>query len=387
MLFATPKPTAKLARDLRELDELRAQLNNQTRQASPWMGVLRRLARATTVSKSTGIEGFHVTDEDALSLVSGDAHARPGEVDRLAVECYARAMDLVGAMADDPSFRWIERVILDLHFNACSFQHDARPGRWRTGGVGIVDGRGRIVYQAPDAEAVPGLMAEIVEWLEHGDLDAHVVVRAAMAHLHVVSVHPFRDGNGRVSRIVQSLVLVRDGLLSPEFASIEEYLGEHTPAYYEILQQTHGPKYDPARSAEAWVAFCVEAHLAQARRRLDQIHEARARWERLEQIADGRGWPDRFVIGLEQSLSGGSERSGYAREAEVSLPTASTDLRRMVEAGMLVQRGQGRATRYAPSDALRAAVSDDPVVRAREAARGAGPFDSTAIIRAERDAR
>ena len=67
-------------------------------------------------------------------------------------------------------------------------------------------------------------MDEVVEWLEHGDLDAHVAVRAAMAHLHVVSVHPFRDGNGRISRIVQSLVLARQGLLAPEFSSIEEYL-------------------------------------------------------------------------------------------------------------------------------------------------------------------
>ena len=62
-------------------------------------------------------------------------------------------------------------------------------------------------------------MAEVVDWLEGGDVDVHAVVRAAMAHLHVVSVHPFREGNGRISRIVQSLVLAREGLVSPAFAS------------------------------------------------------------------------------------------------------------------------------------------------------------------------
>jgi Fic family protein len=71
-------------------------------------------------------------------------------------------------------------------------------------------------------------MTDVVGWLREGDLDAPVVVRAAMAHLHLVSVHPFGDGNGRIARIVQSLVLAREGLLSPEFASIEEYLGKHT---------------------------------------------------------------------------------------------------------------------------------------------------------------
>jgi Fic family protein len=386
VLFETPTPTRELTERLRELDELRAKLNHETRRPGPWMGVLRRLVRATTVSKSTAIEGFLVSDADAVSLVSGESHAGPEETDRLAVECYARAMDHVTAMAEDPAFRWLDRVILALHFDACSFQHDARPGRWRTGAVGIVDGRGRVVYQAPDADDVPGLMAEAVEWLEHGDRDAHVVVRAAMAHLNVVSVHPFRDGNGRVSRIVQSLVLVRDGLLSPEFASIEEYLGEHTSAYYEILQRTHGPTYDPTRSADAWVEFCVEAHLQQARRRLDQIREAGARWDRLEEVAERRDWPDRFVIALERSFFGGCDRSGYAREAEIALPTASIDLRRMVEAGFLVQRGQGRATRYEPSDALRAAV-DDPVARARDALKDAGAFDSTALVREQRDTR
>lgn len=119
-------------------------------------------------------------------------------------------------------------------------------------------------------------MAEVVEWLEHGDLDAHVVVRAAMTHLHVVSVHPFREGNGRISRIAQSLVLAREGLLSPEFASIEEHLGAHTPDCYRVPQEVQGGAYQPARDATPWVAFCIEAHLVQARRRLEQIQKRRS---------------------------------------------------------------------------------------------------------------
>jgi Fic family protein len=313
--------------------------------------------KATTVAQSTGIEGFHVSDEEALSLVGGAAHAAAGETARQAVECYARAMNHVAVLARDPDFRWLDRVLLDLHYDACAFQHDQNAGLWRTTPVAVVDGRGRIAYQAPAAEDVPNLMREVVEWLDQGDLDANVVVRAAMAHLHVVSVHPFRDGNGRVSRIVQSLVLARDGLLSPEFSSIEEYLGEHTLAYYEQLQRAHGRVYDPGRDAGEWVAFCVRAHLEQARRRLAQLEEAATRWEQLERLADAHGWPDRFVIALEQSLFGACDRTSYAREADVSAATASSDLRRMVEADLLVQSGQGPATRYVPSDALRAAFA------------------------------
>jgi Fic family protein len=195
-------------------------------------------------------------------------------------------------------------------------------------------------------------MGEVVSWLGAGDLDAHLVVRAAMAHLHVVSVHPFRDGNGRVSRIAQSLVLARGGLLAAEFVSIEEYLGEHTAAYYAALREVQGGSYQPQRDATPFVRLCVQAHLAQARRRLRQLDQAAARWSYLERLVEGRGWPDRLVIALEQSLFDGTDRAAYAAEAGVSAPTASNDLRRLLDAGLIAQHGRGPATRYVASEGL-----------------------------------
>jgi Fic family protein len=194
---------------------------------------------------------------------------------------------------------------------------------------------------------------EVVQWIEHGDLDAPVAVRAAMAHLHVVSVHPFQDGNGRVSRIVQSLVLARGGLLAPEFVSIEEYLGRNTDAYYAVLQEVQGGTYQPERDCEPWIRFCVEAHIEQANLRLGQLAEASARWTVLETLAAERGWPDRIVIALEQSLFQGVDRASYVSEADIAAPTASNDLRRLVDAGLVEQRGRGRTTRYVASDDLK----------------------------------
>jgi Fic family protein len=174
-----------------------------------------------------------------------------------------------------------------------------------------------------------------------------------MAHLHLVSVHPFRDGNGRISRIVQSLVLAREGLLAPEFVSIEEYLGRNTDAYYATLQKVQGGSYQPERDAAPWVRFCVQAHVEQARRRLEQIAEAGKRWSFLEGHVERRKWPDRLVIALEQSLFQGVDRASYAAEAEVSPPTASNDFRRLLDAGLVVQQGKGRTTRYVASESLR----------------------------------
>ncbi|MCW2993577.1 MAG: Fic family protein, partial [Conexibacter sp.] len=138
-----------------------------------------------------------------------------------------------------------------------------------------------------------------------------------MAHLHLVSVHPFSDGNGRLARIVQSLVLARDGLLAPESGSIEQYLHEHAAACYAVLQEVQGGSYQPARDATPWVDFCATAHLEQVDRRMAQLEEAARRWQLLEDLASARGWPDRLVVALERSLVGGAERAAYAAQADV----------------------------------------------------------------------
>jgi Fic family protein len=358
MLFHTPPVTPEIAARLAKLDELRRRLGRQVDQAGLWLGTLRRLVQATTVESSTSIEGFHVPTEEAVAIVSGEEPAAAGNESRLAVACYARAMEHVGVMACDPGFHWYDRVILDLHFEACHFQPDKSPGRWREGPIGVTGRDGSVLFHAPDSTQVPSLMAEVVGWLEHGDLDAHAVVRAAMAHLHVVSVHPFRDGNGRISRITQSLVLAREGLLSPEFASIEEYLGAHTPDYYRVLQEVQGGRYQPSRDATPWVAFCVEAHLVQARRRLEQIQHATTRWARLEQLAGARGWPDRLVVALEQASIGGTDRARYAAKADISPASATGDLRRLLDSGLITQLGRGRNTRYQASDVLRREIEE-----------------------------
>jgi Fic family protein len=170
-------------------------------------------------------------------------------------------------------------------------------------------------------------------------------------------VHPFQDGNGRISRIVQSLVLAREGLLSPEFASIEEYLAEHTPDYYRVLQTVQGGRYQPERDATPWIGFCLDAHLAQARRRLNQVQEAGVRWSFLEQLVESRGWPDRFVIALEQGLIGGTDRTRYSEEADISPASATNDFRRLLDARLIIQHGRGPNTRYHASDELRAQVA------------------------------
>ena len=121
MLFATPKPSKALASQLRELDTLRARLGDATGVVGPWLGQLRRQVRASTMQSSVSIEGFNVPAGEGERIVAGDAVPEAHDAARAALASYARAMDHVGTMAIDPHFRWLDRVILDLHFDACVF--------------------------------------------------------------------------------------------------------------------------------------------------------------------------------------------------------------------------------------------------------------------------
>lgn len=353
MIYAVPKIAGSLRDRLDELQGLRERLQRQAGGPTRWMGSLRRQVRAASAASSTSIEGFSVTPEEATELVDRQAAGPEENENRQAVACYARAMDHVGTMAADPAFRWLDRVVLDLHFDACWFQRDRGPGLWRTDPIGVTGADGSLEYRGPDAEEVPSLMNEVIAWLAAGEPEADGIVRAAMAHINVISVHPFRDGNGRVSRIVQSLVLALDGESASELISIEEHLGAHTQDYYAALREVQAGSYQPQRDATSWVAFCVEAHIAQAHQRLGQIERAAARWGHLEALVTERGWPDRLTIALEQSLNGRTDRGRYGAEADVSPATASADIRRLLDAGLLDQRGQGRGTAYIASERLR----------------------------------
>jgi Fic family protein len=124
-------------------------------------------------------------------------------------------------------------------------------------------------------------MAELIQDM-NAPSDVPVLVRAAMAHLNLVMIHPFSDGNGRMGRALQTMVLSREGIVDPRFSSIEEYLGRNTTEYYKILQETGQGAWHPERDTLPWIKFCLTAHYRQAETLLRRIKEM----ERLNDILD-----------------------------------------------------------------------------------------------------
>ena len=130
------------------------------------------------------------------------------------------------------------------------YDFSKNPGRWRSGPIFVRDDEsGARVYQGPDAASVNALAHELTEVLNNPPAGSPPMVVAAMAHLNLVMIHPFSDGNGRMGRVLQTMVLARGGHVAKEFCSIEEYLGRNRQAYYDVLAQVGAGSWHPERDA------------------------------------------------------------------------------------------------------------------------------------------
>jgi Fic family protein len=198
-------------------------------------------------------------------------------------------------------------------------------------------------------------MGELILGLEAEESPA--IVRAAMAHLNFVMIHPFRDGNGRMARILQSLVLAHEGILAPEFASIEEYLGRRTDDYYDVLAEVGGGRWQPTRDARPWVRFCLTAHFRQARTLSRRVRQAERLWLILDEEVRAAGLPDRTVLALfDAAQRFRVKNSIYMEHAELSEYAGGRDLKRLVDVGLLEPRGEKRGRFYVATARLLAAA-------------------------------
>jgi Fic family protein len=361
MLFATPSLDEREVAALAEIDSLRQALRLQIHAPRRWIGSLRRLTFARAVQGSNTIEGYNATLEDVAAVLAGDEPLDANDETRLALEGYRDAMTYVLQLAGDPYYHFDESLIRSLHFMMIRHDLSKNPGRWRPGSVYVRNEvTGQVVYEGPDAALVPDLVGELVDAVNAHD-DSHPIVRAGMAHLNLVMIHPFSDGNGRMARCVQTLVLARDAILEPTFSSIEEYLGRNTQAYYDVLAEVGHGSWHPENNARPWLRFTLTAHLRQARTLLARIRESEELWERCSVEAQSARLPARVIPGLFNAALGFRvQRSAYRAltEDDVSEMMATRDLKAMADAGLLVAHGERRGRYYTASEELRAAAKE-----------------------------
>ncbi len=378
MLFETPELDDTEIDVLDRIEGLKQALALRTHEPRRWVGSIRRQMFARAIQGSNTIEGYTATVDDVGAIIDREEPLNTKDETLLALQGYRDAMTYVIQVAQDPHFECGTQLFKSLHFMMTGYDLAKSPGRWRPGVVYVRnDETGEIVYEGAPAEEVPLLMEELSASLRSGP-QTHSIVRAAMAHLNLVMVHPFRDGNGRMGRALQSLVLAGDGALSPVFMSIEEYLGCNTGDYYRVLAEVGAGRWDPTRDARPWIRFNLTAHLRQAATMARRIDEAERLWDELEHIVDRSHVQDRAIHALYDAAMGWRvRRSTYKAVLEsagepISEQAATRDLKALVEADLLLPNGEKRGRFYLAGPVLQRVRGE--MVRGRLPLDDSDPF-------------
>ncbi|WP_316769059.1 Fic family protein [Streptomyces sasae] len=372
MLFPMPDLTTDDRRVLDQIDQMRETLRHAVRtSAVKWTEGLRKFLTADAVAASNSIEGFKVSTVDVEDLMEGETEVDVSEENREETLAYQRMMTYIQTLHDVEDFSYSKGLLNSLHWMLQGHRHSIRrpAGQWRKGPVYVTDPRDPSIaaYTAPDAPLVAGLMQELVDWLNESD-GTHALVRAAMAHLHLVSIHPWADGNGRMSRSLQTLMIAREGVLAPEFSSIESWLGRpgNTWEYYRELND-RGTQYQPDQDVSGWIRFNLTAYHQQAQTVQGRLTRSGRVWTSLVGFADSQGLDERTITALHDvAMAGRVRRSRYQHAEDLSLQQAQRDLRDLTASGVLQPVGRTRARYYTagpqfPQDATHIARTPMPL--------------------------
>jgi len=355
MIFVTPTLGKDDEQVLALIHEQKEQLRYTVAQSpNRWTGSLRRNAFARALQGSNSIEGINASLSDAVAIIDDEKPETVEQETYRALSGYRTALTYILQTHDDPYFEMHAQVIKSLHFMMLSYDLTKLPGQWRPGAIVVVrDPGGETVYEGPDPSLVPSLIDELVSALTQ-KTSVDPIVRGAMAHLNLTMIHPFKDGNGRMARALQTLVMARDGVLSPVFCSIEEWLGRNTDAYYEILADVGQGKWHPEHDALPWVRFCLRAHYQQAATLIQRSRAMTRAFDEIVKIVGKQRLHQRMEMSLVDATFGFKIRAGrYQEENQVSDVVASRDLRRLCELGYLEPIGEKRGRYYIAAKPLK----------------------------------
>ncbi len=321
-----------------------------------WYGSLRRSAFARAIQGSNSIEGYNASLDDAMAIVEDEPILDERTETSRAIKGYRDALTYICQSAQDPYFEFSRQFLKSLHFMMLGHDMSKHPGQWRPGSIFVVNSKsGETVYVAPDVEVVNQLISELVSYLKTDSAELPII-RGAMAHLNLTMIHPFKDGNGRMARALQTLVIALGGTIYPVFSSIEEWLGENTEEYYQMLALVGNGTWTPHRSAHPWVRFCLKAHYQQAATLIRRNEEYERLYEKIVTISEGHLLMERMQMALfDAALGFRVTNTRYRTDTDVSEVVASRDLKKLCDTGLLEPFGEKRGRYYRAGKVLREA--------------------------------
>lgn len=309
------------------------------------LAALRRVATIESIGSSTRIEGSKLSDREVERLLSNLEIKSFATRDEQEVAGYAELMDLVFSSWQDIPFT--ENPIKQLHQVLLGYsEKDAwHRGNYKThpNSVAAFDEHGvqiGIVFQTATPLDTPRLMTELVTWVR-AERDAgrlHPLLIIGLCVVVFLEIHPFQDGNGRLSRVLTTLLLLQAGYAYVPYSSLESVVEQNKEAYYLALRQTQSTIRTAAPDWQPWLVFFLRS-LAEQARRLEKKVEREKRVlaalpELSLQIVEFAREHGRITIGEAIKLTGASRN------------TLKQHFRALVERGHLNQHGRGRGAWY-----------------------------------------
>jgi len=342
--------TLQITRDIlalvSEIDEFKGAWRALGTLAPDRLSALRRVATIESIGSSTRIEGSKLPDREVERLLSNLQIKSFETRDEQEVAGYAAGMELVFQSWADMALT--ENHIKQLHRDLLQYsEKDAHHrGEYKTvsNSVTAFDDHGKqigIVFETATPFDTPGLMTEVVSWantaLETKAL--HPLFVVAIFTVVFLEIHPFQDGNGRLSRILTTLLLLRAGYAYVPYSSLESVIERSKEAYYLALRQTQGTIRRDSPNWQPWILFFLRALLQQVRNLAKKV-------EREKIILSAM--PELSVQILEHAQNHGRVTiADMVKLTGVSRNTLKEHFRQLHEKGHLVMHGSGRGSWYA----------------------------------------
>lgn len=329
-----------------ELEEFRGRWAAFGNLAPERLATLRRIATVESVASSTRIEGAQLSDAEVERLLGGLSMRSFRTRDEQEVAGYADAMDLIFRSA--PEMRFTENLVKQLH--GILLRHSSKDERHRghykviPNHVEAFDATGfslGIVFRTATPFDTPRMMTELFAWTTETLVTRahHPLLVIAVFIVRFLVIHPFQDGNGRLSRVVTTLLLVQSGYAYVPYSSMERVIEENKDQYYLALRRAQGTLDQGEQHLGEWIGFFLRAMNAQKDNLARKVDRER-RMTNLSPLAE-----QLFRLAREHgslTVRDAVTFSGANRN------TVKAQLRTLVEHRMLAVRGRSRGSRYEP---------------------------------------
>lgn len=328
-----------------EIDEFKGAWRALGTLAPERLSALRRVATIESIGSSTRIEGSKLSDRDVEKLLSNLQIKSFASRDEQEVAGYAEAMDLVfQSWADIPI---TENHIKQLHRDLLKYsdKDERHRGQYKTNSnsVAAFDEDGKqigIVFETASPFDTPRLMQELVAFVNEAmeTKRLHPLLIVGIFVVVFLEIHPFQDGNGRLSRILTTLLLLRAGYAYVSYSSLESVIEQSKEGYYLALRQTQGSIRTDAPNWQPWILFFLRALQQQMKRLAKKVEREKIVLSAL---------PELSVQILEYAREHGRVTIGdMAKVTGVNRNTLKKHFSQLVEKRHLVLHGSGRGAWY-----------------------------------------